>query len=403
MPVDRTVANDLTAALVDMYGEAERRLAAHIAQQLAAGMAAPDWAEAKLAALGRLQGWTQRMLGQLAGATGPRVEQAVVLAYARGGRSALEDLRQRQLSDLERLALGNRVAAMDRLARLAAARSSALSRQLTEARLALPGVEAMQRLAFSLTSQLQGTHLRILRWGLDTYRAVVAETSAPGVLLGLDTRRRSAQRAYDRFLSRGVTGFQDRAGRNWDLASYTEMATRTTVAQAAVEGHLDRLGDAGVDLVIVSDAPQECSRCRPWEGKILARGGAAGARTIEREHATEDGQQVKIKVAGSLDEAIAAGLMHPNCRHSVRAYLPGVTKIPTDTADPDGDKARQHLRSLERLVRQWKLREAAAIDPAAKTAAAAKVRAHQARIAAHVKNTPGLLRQRGREQVGVAR
>lgn len=403
MPVDRGLAVDLTQGLVAMYGDAQTRLAAHIAQQLARGMAAPDWAEQKLAALRGLQGWTQTLLGRLGSAAGAEVERMVVLAYARGGRAALEDLRGHQLGGLERAAMGNRVDTMDRLARLAAARSSALSAQLTEARLALPGVEAMQRLAFSTTAQLQGTHLRILRWGMDAYRQVIAQTAAPGVLAGLDTRRRSAQRAWEQLLVRGVTGFQDRSGRNWQLESYVEMASRTTVAQAAVEGHLDRLADADIDLVIVSDAPQECERCRPWEGKVLAKGGPGGARTIEREHATEDGRTIRIKVAGSLDEAIGKGLMHPNCRHSVRAYLPGVTKIPKDTEDPDGDKARQRLRVLERQVRQWKLRQQAAIDPAAAKKAAAKVREKQALIKAHVDTTPGLLRQRAREQVGQAR
>lgn len=403
MPVDRGLALDLTTNLVDLYGDAQTRLATHIAQQLAAGMASPDWAEQKLAALRILQAWTQTLVGRLGSAAGAQVEQMVVLAYARGGRAALDDLRGHQLGDLERLALGNRVESMDRLARLAEARSAALSRELTAVRQALPGVEAIQRLAGSLTSHLQGTHLRITRWALDSYRTVVAQTATPGVLLGVDTRRRSAQRAWDRLLVQGISGFQDRSGRNWELQSYVEMATRTTAAQAAVEGHLDRLGDADIDLVMVSDAPQECERCRPWEGKILARGGPAGKRTIEREHATEDDHTVRIQVAGSLDEAIAAGLMHPNCRHSVRAYLPGVTKIPRDTEDPEGDAARQRLRALERQVRKWKLRQAAAIDPAAKKAAAAKVREKQAMIKAHVDATPGLLRQRAREQVGVAR
>lgn len=403
MPVDRGVAADLAQHLVDLYVEAQTRLATHIAQQLGAALAAPDWAEQKLRALARLEQWTQTLLTRLATEGGERAEQQIVLAYARGSQAALAELRGLQLTEAERFVLGNRVDAVARLARLAQARDAALGRALVDVRQALPGVGAVQRLAFTLTSQLRGTHLRIARWGLDAYRQVVGEVAAPGVLLGLDTRRRAAQRAWERLLVEGVTGFEDRAGRRWELASYVEMASRTTVAQAAVEGHLDRLGDADLDLVIVSDAPQECERCRPWEGRILTRGGPDGARTLDREHATEGGEQVRVEVAGSFDEAVRKGLMHPNCRHSIRAYLPGVTKIPKDTADPEGDKARQQLRYLERLVRSWKLREAAAIDPAAKKAAAAKVREHQTRIKAHVDATPGLLRQRAREQVGVAR
>ena len=51
-----------------------------------------------------------------------------------------------------------------------------------------------------------------------------------GTLVGHEDRRRTAQRAWERLLSRGVTGFTDRAGRRWELASYVEMATRAVTA-----------------------------------------------------------------------------------------------------------------------------------------------------------------------------
>lgn len=95
--------------------------------------------------------------------------------------------------------------------------------------------------------------------------------------------------------------------------------------------------------------------------------------------------------------------MH-NCRHSLSAYLPGVTRLPTDTADPDGDEARQTLRALERQVRKDKLQAAGALDPAAKRMYEAKVRATQAEIRDHIANAPTtLFRQRHREQIGTAR
>lgn len=90
------------------------------------------------------------------------------------------------------------------------------------------------------------------------------------------------------------------------------------------------------------------------------------------------------------------------CRHSLSAYLPGVTKVPTDTADPQGDEDRQRLRALERRLRRWKLKQAATIDPAAKRALGRTVREVQAEIRDHVAAT-GLIRQRHRESVGGAR
>lgn len=401
MPVDRTLAQDLAQALVDLYTEAQDRLAVDLARRLGQGVDSPDWATNKLAALGTLRRWAEQLLRRLDGAMADEVARALILAYARGGTAAMDELARLQSTHPEWLRLAEVTNPGPALREMVAARTAGLAAELAQVRTALPGVEALQRLTFSLVSKLRGTHLRILRWELDAYRDVIARTSSD-VLLGTTTRRRAAQIAWERLLSGGVTGFVDKAGRNWELASYVEMAVRSTVAQAAVEGHLDRLGAAGLDLVIVSDAPQECVRCRPWEGKVLDRTGVGGARTIQLEHAIHDGQMVDVEIAGSVAEAIAAGLMHPNCRHSLSAYLPGVTKIPTHTEDPEGDKARQQLRYLERKVRHWKRREAAVIDPAAKKPAAVQVRAYQARIREHVAAT-GLHRQSGREQIGVAR
>lgn len=401
MPVDRTLAEDLTRTLADLYADAERQLAAQIAERLAAGLPEPTWAADRLAALTTLRRWVERLLQQLAGQRSEHIAQAVVLAYVRGGREALDEIARLQLSQYERLALGNQVESMARLAAVAEQHAAALSAQVAAARTVLPGIDAVQQLAFNLASTLQGTHLPVLRWALDAYRTVVARASSP-VLLGVQTRRQAAQQAWEQLLGQGITGFTDRAGRRWDLASYVEMAVRTTVAQAATQGHLDRLGQAGIDLVIVSNAPQECVLCRPWEGKVLARVGPPGARTVELEHATIDGRMVTVHIAGTVAEAIAAGLMHPNCRHSLSAYLPGITKAPTGTEDPAGDKARQQLRYLERGVRSWKLRAAAPIDPAAGVKAKSKVREWQGRIRQHLATT-GLHRQPHREQIGRAR
>lgn len=374
MPVDRSLGEDLAETIRDLYSSAEQRLVADIAARLRSGLDRSDWAERKLAQISQVRELADRIIDRLDGDLAEeQVEQLLVLAYVRGGEAGLDELA--------------------RLGRLDADQVAAIRREL-------PGTAAIQRLAFSLASTLRGTHLRILRWSLDAYRQVVA-TAAVDTLLGTATRLRTAQRAWERLLSRGITGFVDRSGRHWELASYVEMATRTTVAQAAVEGHLDRLAAAGIDLVIVSNAPQECDRCRPWEGQVLARRGVEGRQTIEVQHATQD-RTIRVDVRGTVDEAIRAGLMHPNCRHSLSAYLPGVTRAPRNTADPDGDEARQELRRLERKVREWKRRAAGALDPAAAAAAQARVRDYQRQIREHVADT-GLIRQRHREQIGTAR
>lgn len=378
MPVDRTLAEGLAQTLTDMYGDLELRLASDLARRLKQGISSPDWARDKLGSINELRNATSRMLQKLRADTTGEVEQAIVLAYSRGGVAALDEL----------------------------ARAGQLTREQVQAiRASMPGAEAVQRLIWALVSTLLGTHVRILRWELDVYREVVASTIATGVLQGTESRIRTAQRTLDRFLARGVTGFTDKANRNWELASYVEMATRTGTAQAAVQGHLDRLADRGIDLVMVSNAPQECQLCRPWEGRILHRTNG-GKGLVHAPHATKDGYTVTLHVAGSVTEAVAAGLLHPNCRHSLSAYIPGVSKPAnvTHSADPEGDEARQKLRALERKVRRSKLRAAGALTSEAKEFHEAQARDYQAQIREHIRTAPTtLFRHREREQLGTAR
>lgn len=394
--VSRETAADLVGRVRDLYADAETRLAADIARRLAAGMDRPDWAERKLAQAAAMRTDAERLLSRLATDASRQVTYAVVSAFMRGGDDAARALVQ--LGALDHLDPFPDAA----VRRILDGPESMLTRRLTDLAQAFPAAGAMMRLAGALVMRVTGTHLPVLRWAEDAYRRVISEAALSDVAGGLATRRVASQRAWARLLGDGIRGFTDRAGRNWNLASYVEMATRTGVAQAAVEGHMDRLASAGVDLVIVSNAPQECERCRPWEGKVLARGGPAGRHTAEVDN-YRTGRTNKIEIAGSVDEAISKGLMHPNCRHSLSAYLHGATRVPTNTEDPEGDAARQRLRELERRVRKEKLKAAAAIDSEAAKVHARKARAIQGEIRDHVSANEhlGIFRKREREQLNL--
>lgn len=359
MPVSPALAENLAAGTVDAYLEAERLLLERIARSLAAGLDAPGWAERKLLEVQLVRAQAERLLTELERAGSARAAEAILTAHNRGSAAAAGDL------------------------------AGLLDRALADVVDPLPGSAAVTRIAAETTSALHATHLRILRTTIDAYRDVVAQASSQ-VLLGTQTRREAAQTALNRFAARGVTGFVDRAGRSWDMASYVEMAVRTGAGHAAVAAHADRLQSYGQDLVIVSDAPQECRLCRPWEGKVLSLSGSTAG--------TVDGSG-GVRVAGSLSEATAAGLFHPGCRHSTGLYQPGVTRLPGRTADPQGDADRRQLRYLERETRKAKRLEAAALDDQARARAAARVRARQAQIREHTRTTTAK-RQPQRERLG---
>ncbi|NGO67627.1 phage capsid protein [Streptomyces sp. SB3404] len=355
----------------DLYAEAERRLLGIVALQLADGLDAPGWTERQLAAVQALRRSSQAVVDELARAVELDVFDAVAESYNVGHRAAVAELGA--LSDDARR----------------------LVDEVT------PNAQAVDRLAQETVNRVTSTHRSILRVVVDTFRAIVAEVTATP-LIGTGTRRQATQDAMRRFADRGIRTFVDKAGRRWQLTSYAEMAVRTSVARAATEAHTRTLADAGIELVVVSDAPRECPLCRPWEGRGLALDGVPGPRAVEVEHAVEDGCMVAVRVAGSLDGARRAGLQHPNCRHSVSAYTPGVTRIEQAASDPAGYEAGQRQRAIERNIRRWKQREAAAVTPEAKTAARRKARQWQGAMRSHLTTHPDLRRLRAREQPGAS-
>ncbi|MEU0039960.1 phage minor capsid protein [Streptomyces sp. NPDC006333] len=369
MAIHPGMVEDLAAGTLNLYQQAEERLLGIIARQLGDGLDAPGWAERKLSAVQTMRRASQGVVDELGKAVTLEVFDVVAEAYNTGHRAAVAELGA--LSDDSRRLVDD----------------------LT------PNAQAVDRLAAETVDLLTDRHRSILRNVEDRYRGIVAEVTATP-LLGTGTRRQATQDAMQRFADDGIRSFTDRAGRKWQLTSYAEMAVRTSVGRAATEAHMRTLGTAGVDLVTVSNAPRECPLCRPWEGKILSIGGRAG--TVEVEHAIDDGRMVTVHVAGSLDDARRAGLQHPNCRHSVSAYTPGITRTDTAEPDPEGYEAGQRQRAIERNIRKHKNRAAAATTPEAKRAANAKVRQWQGNMREHLAAHPDLRRLPKREQPGAS-
>ena len=363
MPVSRLTTEGMADEVAAVYARAEVRLLSLIAKHLEQGHESPDWAEAKLA---ELQLFRRRAGGIMTAAHSEAVGEltaSLARAYNRGQAAGQGDL--------------------DKLGR-----DLDLPPQQAE--------RAVEALASAMRERFDGMRLAVVRQAEDAYRAAVTR-AVGGTLTGSATRLQDAQVALDDLARRGVSGFTDTAGRRWGLTAYVEMATRTTTAQAAVNGHLDRLDQAGIPLVIVSDSPRECETCRPWEGKVLSRGPVSAIQTD-----ATTGERIRVDVDGTVDQATAGGLFHPNCTHNLSAYVPGATRAGEATSNPTGFAERQEQRRLERGVREWKRRQAAAMTPEAKRKADAKVAEWQGRVRAHTSAT-GLPRKYNREGLTQAR
>jgi len=264
------------------------------------------------------------------------------------------------------------------------------------------GVLERDRIADDLAYRLAPVHTQILRGTPDVYRRVIAEAMLGSPITGnaeLDRLHR-AQRALNRFADMGVVDFVDERGRRWNIVSYTEMATRTAATRAHVAAYTQRLQEAGLNLVVVSDHQGACPLCRPWEGRVLRISPERAPRTVRVRDA--DGRRYRTRVAGTLADAVAAGLMHPNCHHNVTAWTGPRTVVPRAAHDPDRYRDEQRLRAMERHVRSWRMREDAALTPATRAAAEARRKGWQQAIADHTART-GVARRRDREQITAAR
>lgn len=260
-------------------------------------------------------------------------------------------------------------------------------------------VNSARLMGQDLETRLSAAAHRITRYADDAYRAATVSAAAEQILPGKATPLEAQAQAWRELTAKGVKGFTDKAGREWNLSTYVEMAVRTATQRAYNASHRDRLTLAGIDYFTISTTGRPCGLCAPWEGRVLAD---RGAGEVTEPHAGADGT-VTFDVAATIEEATAAGLFHPNCKHTLTAYLPGVTILKPNAwsaMDELNYRNTQTLRALERDVRAAKLQADAALTPMDKARANRDARAAQARIRDFTNQT-GLNRRRNREQLNL--
>ena len=223
----------------------------------------------------------------------------------------------------------------------------------------------------------------------DVIDAAIADTRGglPASSLSL-SRIQAAQKALDDFLSKGITGFTDRAGRNWDLASYVEMATRTAVSNAYDDLTFQAMQRSGMDLVLVTHGSEPiCGHCAPFLDHLLSLSGGTTGRASVTDWT---GRTRSGTVVATVAEAKAAGWRHPNCRCGTQPWYNGANFAEADMfVQPSPEqmaadyKNEQRQRGLERRVRAAGRRQQLAITPQARSKARRDLAVARAASAAH--------------------
>lgn len=358
MALDPEKAEGIPRKLIGIYNATELQLLNTLADAITKGIDTPDWYANQPAEMLRFRNQAQRLANGL-NATTPNLITTAATDAVKFGRDAVD----------EDINLAGHLTTKS-------GRPAGLTTTLTVAQAKLA-----QKAATDGINTLTTINQQLPNAATSLYQQVTARVNATSASSDA-TRRQAVQQALNVLTARGITGFRDNAGRNWSLSTYVEMKSRTLVNNTLMQAHIDTMLERGLDLVVVSSHPRPAPQCQPFEGQVLSIGDTRAGTTI-RPNAT-GGAPVRVRVKATMDEARARGFRHPNCRHSIAAYIPGASRTFTTNPDPDGYAATQKQRAMERAIRDTKRRQAVTIDPAVKKRLNGTLRSQQESLKRHI-------------------
>lgn len=206
--------------------------------------------------------------------------------------------------------------------------------------------QKMNDLEVQVTKDIQKAQGAVWRYMDDIYRQTIYKTGM-FMATGTKTLDQAIDMATKDFLNAGINCIEYKTGRRVNIASYAEMALRTASQRATFLAEGKLRDQWGIHTVMVSAHANTCSKCAPWQGKVLVD-------DVFSHGSVEEAKELEVPL---LSEAMKAGLLHPNCRHTLTTYFPGITTLPPI---PDEEKAKenyeaeQYQRAIERKIRKWK-------------------------------------------------
>lgn len=271
---------------------------------------------------------------------------------------------------------------------------------------ALPGEEPPQEKQFfsmnkkkldalirSTKNDFEDAQQAVYRKMDDVYRQTIFKTefqlSSGAISLG-----KAIDKATEDFLAKGIDCIVYSNGRHVNIADYAEMALRTASHRATLLGEGSKRDELGVHLVFVSAHANACKLCLPWQGQILIDDVFSHP---SKEYIARYKDKYKL-----LSDAIKAGLLHPNCRHTLATYFEGVTRLPKPQ---DPEKAlenynnEQNQRKLEREIRRRKRILAGTVEDDDRKEARANLRQAQKNLRDFLDTHPEFKRSQRREKV----
>lgn len=194
--------------------------------------------------------------------------------------------------------------------------------------------QAAEVLADNAYSRLSDVNSVVGRRVDDVFRQVALE-HAKGAVIGYQTTNQAAKRIREDLAERGVTGFRDKSGREWDMRRYAKVLAQETTNQSFRQGSINRYQERGHDLVRISGHKGSCPKCTPYEGRTFSLSGTDAEFP-------------------PLDEARKGGLFHVGCLHVPSLAPEERDRFIGRLQGKDGEAARQ--AEIDRLAKKggWK-------------------------------------------------
>src|SRR5690625_2416827 len=253
----------------------------------------------------------------------------------------------------------------------------------------------LEALKETVTNDIEQAQNSVMRKMDDVYRQVIYKAEV-NMTAGAKTLDQAVDMATKEFLQKGINVIEYKDGRRVSITAYAEMALRTASQRAAFLGEGKKRDEMGVYTVLMS-AHNNCSpMCLPFQGTVMID-------DVYTSLSTDDAQQMARKTGYTrLSVAMENHAFHPNCRHSLSTFFPGINTIPEPADDEQAlanYKAEQHQRYLERGVRMYKRLREGSVDEVNQARYKKKVNEWQSRLREHIREHEHLRRDYSRERV----
>ena len=251
----------------------------------------------------------------------------------------------------------------------------------------------LKALQESVNNDIKTANETVLRKMDDVYRQTIYKTHVY-LQSGAVSLNQAIDMATKDFLNMGINSITYKDGKHVNIASYVEMCLRTASHRATLLGEGKKRDEYGIYTVVVSAHANTCPMCAVWQGKVLIDDVFSNPT---EEYLQENKGKYKL-----LSEAIDAGILHVNCKHTLTTYFPGITNLPTVPDEKkalERYKAEQEQRRLERYIRKWKRISIGSQDEANIEFASNKLLEYSSQLKTHLEKHPYLRRNRQKEKI----